>query len=514
MTVRVLTAVVALLLALVPVPATAASGDNFAIDDPFSAERTGWWRDGRFGMFIHFGPYSHLEGEYTRPDGTVCRNAEWIKRQCNIPWPTYEQRTRGFNPSQFDAAAIVRAAKEAGQRYLVITAKHHDGYAMWPTRQNRWSLRDHSAFDRNRDILAELAAESKKQGIVFGLYYSIWDWHDPDAGSSTNFGRYRTRMFAQLTELVRSYDPALLWFDGDWHTTNPTNPWTRSDGEALEQHLRGLKRDLLVNNRITMRPGDASTRRVVDGDFGTPEQTIPAAPVDGQPWESCMTINGHWGYARYDTAWKPATTLTRNLVDVASRRGNYLLNVGPDRLGRIPAPSVDRLRAMGSWLAAHGPAVYGAGHTGLVADPSWGAVSRNGDTLYASVYSWPAAGSSLRLTRTFPFEITAARVLGSSQTVTVTPARRRFRPATVRCGYQPGGHRHRTHAETDRPRPRNRHWPCRRVLRELDADRATGPAAYRSHRELRVEGRRLTRSATRHGQLLRALDRIPGAAPQ
>src|SRR5829696_5027926 len=283
MIVRLLIAVVALLAALVPSPAVAAPGDNFAVDDPFSAERTGWWRDGRFGMFIHFGPYSHLEGEYTRPDGTVCRNAEWIKRQCNIPWPTYEQQARGFNPSQFDAAAIVRAAKEAGQRYLVITAKHHDGYAMWPTRQNRWSLRDHSAFDRNRDILAELAAESEKQGITFGLYYSIWDWHDPDAGSSTNFRRYRTRMFAQLTELVRSYDPALLWFDGDWRTTNPTNPWTRSDGEALEQHLRGLKRDLLVNNRITMRPGDASTRRVVDGDFGTPEQTIPAAPVDGQP---------------------------------------------------------------------------------------------------------------------------------------------------------------------------------------------------------------------------------------
>ncbi len=421
MTLRRILLAVLLLLALTPSPAVAAPGDNFAIDDPFSSARTEWWRDSRFGMFIHFGAYSNLEGEYTRPDGTLCRDAEWIQLKCKIAWPAYEQMARGFNPSSFDAAAIVRTAKEAGQKYLVITAKHHDGYAMWPTRQNSWSLRDHSAFNRNRDILAELAAESKRQGITFGLYYSIWDWHDPDARSSTNFGRYRTRMFAQLTELVQAYDPAVLWFDGDWPTNNPPNPFTRADGEALDQHLRRLDPGLIVNNRITMRTGDSSTRRVVDGDFGTPEQTIPAAPVDAQPWESCMTLNGHWGYARYDTAWKSSTTLTRNLIDIASRRGNYLLNVGPDKLGRIPAPSVDRLRAMGSWLGAHGPAVYGAGHTGLVTDPAWGAVSRNGDKLYASVYSWPAASGSLRLTRTFPFDITGARVLGSSQSVRVTP---------------------------------------------------------------------------------------------
>ncbi len=163
---------------------------------------------------------------------------------------------------------------------------------------------------------------------------------------------------------------------------------------------------------------------MVDGDFGTPEQEIPAEPVDGQLWESCMTLNDHWGYARYDSNWKSATTVVRDLLDVASRGGNYLLNVGPDRLGRIPQPSVDRLRATRRWLAAHGQgaAVYGAGHTGLVAAPPWGAVSRRGDELYASVTSWPAAGKALHLTARAPFRITAARVLGSARPVTVVRA--------------------------------------------------------------------------------------------
>lgn len=136
-------------------------------------------------MFIHFGAYSNLEGEYTRPDGTACRNAEWIKRECRIPDEEYERQAATFNPSAFDARAIVRAAQDAGQRYIVITAKHHDGYAMWPTRQNTWNLRDHSAFDPRRDLLAELKKAAGAAGIKLGFYYSIWDWHDPDFAART-----------------------------------------------------------------------------------------------------------------------------------------------------------------------------------------------------------------------------------------------------------------------------------------------------------------------------------------
>ncbi|MFJ9412822.1 alpha-L-fucosidase [Streptomyces sp. NPDC101227] len=401
-----------------PRPMTSGPGTNHATDDPFTSARTAWWRQDRFGMFIHFGAYSNLEGEYTRPDGTVCRNAEWIKRECKIPDEVYERQAATFNPAGFDATAVVKAAKDAGQRYIVITAKHHDGYAMWPTRQNKWNLRDHSAFDPHRDILAELKKAADAAGIKLGFYYSIWDWHDPDFGDPATFPRYEKRMYGQLKELIDGYDPALLWFDGEWDADHPTNKWSRQDGADLQAYLHGLNPRLIVNNRV-------GKREVVDGDFGTPEQEIPAEPVDGQLWESCMTLNDHWGFARYDTHWKSSATVIRNLLDVAGRGGNYLLNVGPDRHGRIPQPSVDRLREAGRWLGTHGQggAVYGAGHTGLVADPSWGAVSRRGNDLYASVTAWPAPGRPLHLTTKAPFRVTSAEVLGSPrQRVEVTPA--------------------------------------------------------------------------------------------
>jgi alpha-L-fucosidase len=391
--------------------ATTGPGTNYATDDPFVSSRTAWWRNAGFGMFIHFGAYSQLEGEYTRPDGTLCRNAEWIKRQCDIPMAEYEKIAGRFNPSSFNADATVSLAKAAGQKYIVQTAKHHEGYAMWPTKVNTWNLRDHSSFDKSRDILAEMKAAADRQGIRYGLYYSIWDWHNPNF--TGNFAQYKKDMYVQLKELVTSYHPAILWFDGEWTTTNPTNPWSARDGEDLQAYLHGLDPNLIVNNRV-------GKRRTVDGDFGTPEQTIPTAPVDGQLWESCMTINGHWGYAKYDTNWKSATTLTRNLLDIASRSGNYLLNIGPDRTGAVPAGAADRLRAMGSWLGASGQgnAVYNAGVAGIVADPSWGAVSWSGGKLYASVYTWPGAGKTLHLTVRAPFTITGARVLGSTQKVT------------------------------------------------------------------------------------------------
>lgn len=391
-------------------------GTNHAVDDAFTSDRTSWWRQDRFGMFIHFGAYSQMEGEYTRPDGTVCRDAEWIMRECDVPKDAYEKQAAGFNPEDFDAKAVVQAAKDAGQRYIVITSKHHDGYAMWPTEVNGWNLRDHSSFDKRRDIMRELKREADKAGIKFGFYYSIWDWHDPDFPDPATFPRYKKRMYAQLKELVDNYDPDMLWFDGEWDTDKPVNRWSPKDGAELETYVKGLKPSLLVNNRV-------GKRRVADGDFGTPEQEIPEGPVDGQPWESCMTLNGHWGYARYDHDWKSAAELTRNLLATAGRGGNYLLNIGPDSKGRVPQESVTRLRAMGDWLRAnhHSRAVYGAGYSGLVAPPAWGEVSRaDSKKLHAAVTRWPAKGEALHLKAKAPFEITGARVLGSGQKVRVT----------------------------------------------------------------------------------------------
>src|SRR3954471_7897214 len=145
----------------------AGPGTNYAVDDPFTSPRTAWWREARFGMFVHFGDYSAWGGEYTRPDGTVCRDAEWIQNRCSIPWPEYEAAAAKFNPSKFDGAAIAKLARDTGQRYVVITAKHHDGYAMWPTKVNTWNLRDHSSFDRSRDLLAELKQGADAQGLRF-----------------------------------------------------------------------------------------------------------------------------------------------------------------------------------------------------------------------------------------------------------------------------------------------------------------------------------------------------------
>ncbi|QWF81914.1 alpha-L-fucosidase [Amycolatopsis sp. CA-230715] len=418
--VRCLLGMVAVATLLGGVPATAAPppppgpGTNFAPDDPFTAARTQWWRDDRFGMFIHFGAYSNLQGKYQRPDGSVCQGAEWIQRSCEIPKAEYEKQAATFNPSGFDADAIARTAKDAGQKYVVLTAKHHEGYAMWPTKVNDWNLRDHSSFDKNRDILAELAKATRKQDVALGFYYSIWDWHDPDFANPATFPRYKERMYAQLKELVDNYHPKVLWFDGEWSTDKPNNPWSERDGQELEAYVRSLDPGIVINNRV-------GKRRVVDGDTGTPEQEIPDKPVAGQLWESCMTINGSWGFAEWDHDWKSASELTRNLTSIASRSGNYLLNVGPDRTGRIPKESVDRLHQVGSWLrtAGQGKAVYGAGAPGIVAEPGWGVVSRKGNRLYASVYQWPSAGNSLDLKALSPFRVTGARVLGSGQRVGV-----------------------------------------------------------------------------------------------
>jgi alpha-L-fucosidase len=394
---------------MVPYGASAAvgPGTNYAADDPFTATRTQWWRDGKFGMFVHFGDYTYWGGEYQRSDGSICKDAEWIKLNCNIPWNQYEAGAAKFNPSKFDANAIVKLAKDDGQKYVVFTAKHHDGYAMWPTKVNTWNLRDHSSFDKTRDIIAELKAAADAQGVKLGLYYTIKDWHEQDAGMSAD--QLKKNLYAQLKELMTSYHPALLWFDGQGASW-----WTPADGENLQAYLRGLDPNIILDDRVTKG-------RIVDGDYDTPERekNIPTSPVKGAPWESCLTTGSRWAWTKYDT-WKPTATLTRDLLDIVGRDGNLLLNIGPDNTGVIPAAAATQLRGIGTWLNTngHGDGIYGATYTGLVSDPSWGAVTRKGDKLYLYVYDWPAAGSALHLTAHDGFTITAAREQGSTAPVT------------------------------------------------------------------------------------------------
>ncbi|WP_214417028.1 alpha-L-fucosidase [Sphaerisporangium fuscum] len=391
----------AMIAFVAPRPAMAAPGDNFVIDDALSSARTQWWSDARFGMFIHWGLYSAFAGQYGS-----CRDAEWIKRNCGIPDADYAAKAATWNPTSFDANAIVKLAKDAGQKYIVITSKHHDGFAMWPTQVNDWNIRSRTPF--KRDPLRELSDAARANGIHFGVYYSIWDWHDPDF--TRDLPAYLTRAKAQLRELITNYDPEILWFDGEWES-----PFTAQDGEQLEKFVRELKPGIIINNRV-------SKRRLVDGDYDTPEQQLAGSPPSAQLQESCLTISNTWGYAAWDTAFKSPTELTRDLVHLTSNGTNFLLNIGPTDTGAIQPGQLTALQGMKPWMATNGASIYAAGYSGLTGEPSWGKITRKQNKLYLNVYTWPGAGGTLHVPARRPFSVSAARVLGSSQSVTVRAA--------------------------------------------------------------------------------------------
>ena len=324
--------------------------------------RMQWWRDATFGMFIHWGAYAVAAGEYKGVE--VKGVGEWIMHSANIPIPEYEQFVRRFDPRSFNARDWVRIAKHTGMKYIVITSKHHDGFSLWDSKVTAYDVMDASPF--RRDILKELSEACKAEGIRLCFYHSIMDWHQPDAESkkdythqhsqSPDWARYReTYLKPQLKELVMNYDPAVLWFDGEW-----IPEWTEEQGRELYDWLRSMKPTLIINNRVGKgRNGMQGMNAYAHatGDFGTPEQEILEGTSD-LDWESCMTMNDTWGFKRSDTNWKSAKVLIDNLIDIAAKGGNYLLNVGPDAAGRIPQASVDRLEEMGKWLRVNGEAIY------------------------------------------------------------------------------------------------------------------------------------------------------------
>ncbi len=343
--------------------------------------RMAWWRAARFGMFIHWGVYS------------VPARGEWVMYNEKIPVAEYEKFPPQFNPLKFDALEWVSIAKAAGVRYIVITSKHHDGFCMWDSKVTTYDIMDATPF--KRDVLKELAAACKQEGIRLCFYYSIMDWHHPDAHGQ-RFARYRDEyMKPQLKELLRNYGPlGVLWFDGQWIAE-----WDEAQGRALYAELRTLQPDLIINNRIGKgindNLGDPSAPAQV-GDFGTPEQYIPGTDLEGVDWESCMTMNDHWGYAARDTNWKTPKVLVRNLADIASKGGNYLLNVGPTAEGEIPRESVARLREIGRWLGVNGASIYGTKASPFESTP-WGRCTSKllpggMSRLYLHVFEWPTDG--------------------------------------------------------------------------------------------------------------------------
>jgi alpha-L-fucosidase len=353
-----------------------------------------WWYEARFGMFMHFGSYSYLgHGEW------AFATESWTKENYQT------QVTANFNPVQFDAGEIARLAKRAGMRYLVITAKHHEGFCMWQTAVQSFKdytgttlfdLPDFTAF-KTRDILKELRDSCEANGVRFCLYYSILDWNHPSQtiykqNYSTMAGMdaradYINDMKAQLGELIEQYHPHILWFDGDW-TYNSGAPtlsswWTKNDGVALYDTLIKIDSNLVVNERIFRGAGL--------GDYECPEQKVPSTPPE-RPWETCQTMNNSWGYASWDNNYKTPRTLIRQLVDVVSKDGNYLLNVGPKGDGTIPDPTVSILTSFADWMNIYSESIYGTTRTPYNTTPAWGRFTKKEGKLYAHVFTWPENG--------------------------------------------------------------------------------------------------------------------------
>ena len=368
-------------------------------------QRMQWWREARFGMFIHWGLYAVPAGEYNgkRSD----RIGEWIMEWANIPRADYEKFATQFNPVKFDAKEWVRIAKNAGMKYIVITSKHHDGFAMYGSKVSNYDIVDATPY--HRDPIKELAAEAKKQGLTFCFYYSILDWHypaayvdtpgkDPTAGNRTTKMKpggkeeYLKYMKGQLRELITTYDPGVLWFDGEWQEW-----WTEQDGKDLYQYVRSLKPNIIINNRVGRgrqgMQGMSKTDQQYAGDFGTPEQQIPANGLQGVDWESCMTMNTTWGFKFYDDKWKSPEVVVRNLIDIASKGGNYLLNVGPTAEGLIPSPSVERLAAVGNWMRLNGESIYGTTASPFLTQLSFGRATSKPGRIYLHVFDWPTDGN-------------------------------------------------------------------------------------------------------------------------
>ena len=370
----------------IPIPEPPKDVPLAAAPDAGAQQRLAWWSEARFGMFIHWGLYSQDGCFYQGTNG----GSEHMMQRLKIPLADYARIADDFNPVGFNADEWVRIAKDAGMKYMVLTSKHHDGFAMYASETNDYNIVERTPW--HRDPVQELAAACRKAGLKFGVYYSLGrDWADPDVptrdGYRSNtwdypdeskkvFARYFERKVKpQITELLTHYGPiAVLWFD------------TPEEISAAESHelvalIHRLQPACIINSRVGHGLGD----------YGVSEQKIPGG-ADAKPWETCMTLNGHWGYFKGDEKWKPAPTVIHNLVDIISKGGNYLLNVGPTGKGVIPAGAVADLSAVGAWMQVNGEAIYGTKAGPLKTVPSWGRVTQKGDNLYLHVFEWPKDG--------------------------------------------------------------------------------------------------------------------------
>ncbi|HEX2099026.1 MAG TPA: alpha-L-fucosidase, partial [Candidatus Synoicihabitans sp.] len=342
-----------------------------------------WFQDAKFGLFIHWGVYS-VRGE-----------GEWVMNEKKIPIAEYEQLAPQFNPTKFDAAAWVRLAKDAGMRYITITSKHHDGFAMWQTKQSPWNIVDATPY--GKDVLKLLADECQKQGMKLFFYHSHLDWHHPDyfprgrTGLASgrpeqgDFNRYLDFMDAQLTELLTGYGPvAGIWFDGVWDRKNAD--WRLTQTYDL---IHRLQPAALIGNNHHLAPNPGEDFQMFEKDL--PGQNkggfSPDTKIGELPLETCETINGAWGYNKNDQRFKSTHELIHYLVRSAGHNANFLLNVGPMPTGEIQPEFVERLAAMGQWLRTHGDSIYGT-RGGPMAPRPWGVSTQSDHHVYVHVLDW------------------------------------------------------------------------------------------------------------------------------
>jgi len=376
--------------------------------------RMKWWREARFGMFIHWGVYSVPAGTYKGKQ--IPSIGEWIMNTGKIPVAEYRQFAKQFNPVRYDPDAWVRLAKEAGMKYIVITSKHHDGFALFGSKASEWNVVDATPY--GKDLLKPLSDACARHGLKLGFYYSqAQDWNNPggaaagghwDRAQDGDMDTYiRNVAVPQVKEILSNYGKiAILWWD------TPVD-MSRQRAEMLLPPL-ALQPEIIMNNRL----GGG-----YEGDFGTPEQEIPATGTPGRDWETCMTMNDTWGFKSYDQDWKSTETLVRNLVDIASKGGNYLLNVGPTCLGEIPEPSVVRLKEIGKWMKVNGESIYATTASPFSRLP-WGRCTKKlhdgGATLYLHVFDWPSHGKLL--VPGLRNEVQSAWLLATDRTLKTTAA--------------------------------------------------------------------------------------------
>ena len=334
-------------------------------DGTFNA-RLAWWREARFGLFIHWGIYA------------VLGLGEWAMNNLKIPERAYQPLAKRFNPTQYNPRDWVKAAKAAGMKYVVITSKHHDGFCMFDTKHTDYNVVKATPY--KKDVLKMLAEACAEEGIRFGFYYSILDSHQSGLADfrkmkNEGFDKYTEYMFGQLQELLTGYGPiGSIFFDGQW-----IPQWDGEKGKALEAHCRSFQPEVVINDRVG--------KQYESGDYNTPEQFIPDKLPD-RDWETCMTMALSWGYHFADRGWKSETILIRNLIDIVSKGGNFLLNVGPEPTGKIPKAELIRLAAIGEWMDVNGDSIHGAS-AGPVQNAPWGRSTQKGNKVYLHVFNWP-----------------------------------------------------------------------------------------------------------------------------